>query len=113
MRKILALTAAVGLMAALAATAFAATKSVKVGDNWFVRSSGTPTVTVKKGDRVVWRNVGDSPHNVVVSRGPRKFRSDVLSSGDTYRKRLRVRGTYRIYCSIHGKADQSMRLVVK
>ena len=30
-------------------SALAATKSVKVGDNYFVRDSGTPTVNVEEG----------------------------------------------------------------
>ena len=110
MRKTLALTTA--LFAALAATALAATKTVKVGDNWFVRSSGVPTVTVKKGDTVKWTWVGDSSHNVIVQKGPVKFASPIKSSGSFKRKMTR-RGTYVLFCSLHGKADQSMMLVVK
>jgi plastocyanin len=110
MRKTLALTTV--LLAVLAATALAATKTVKVGDNWFVRTSGTPTVTVNKGDIVRWSWVGDSSHNVVVTRGPVKFRSAIKSSG-TYRRTMKTRGTYIIVCTIHGKSDQSMKLVVK
>jgi plastocyanin len=41
-----------------------------------------------------------------------KFRSSAKSSG-TYKRKLTRAGTYRIYCSIHGAADQSMKLVVK
>ena len=110
MRKTLALSAT--LFAVIAATALAATKTVKVGDNWFVRSSGTPTVTVKKGDTVKWSWVGDSSHNVVVTKGPVKFRSPIKTSG-TYKKRVTRKGTYTIVCTIHGKSDQSMKLVVK
>lgn len=111
MRKTLALMTV--LFAVLAATALAATKTVRVGDNWFVRSSsGTPTVTVNKGDTVKWSFVGDSSHNVVVTKGPVKFSSPIKSSG-TYKKVLRRRGTYTIVCTIHGKSDQSMKLVVK
>ena len=110
MRKTLALTLA--LFSVLAATALAATKTVKVGDNWFLRSSGTPTVTVKKNDIVRWTWVGDSAHNVVVTKGPVKFSSPVKNSG-AYRKKMTRRGTYIIVCTIHGKRDQSMKLVVK
>ena len=110
MRRTLALTLA--LFGVLAATALAATKTVKVGDNWFVRSSGVPTVTVNKGDTVRWSWVGDNSHNVVVTKGPVKFRSPIKSSG-TYRKTMKTRGTYIIICSLHGKSDQSMKLVVK
>ena len=110
MRKTLVLT--IALFAVLAATALAATKTVKVGDNWFVRASGTPTVTVKKGDTVKWTWVGESAHNVVVTKGPVKFTSPLKTSG-TYKKRLTRRGTYTIVCTIHGKSDQAMKLVVK
>ncbi len=110
MRKTFALT--IALFALLAATALAATKTVKVGDNWFVRSSGVPTVTVSKGTTVKWSWVGDSSHNVVVTKGPVKFSSPVKNSG-SYKKRVTRKGTYTIICTIHGKSDQSMKLVVK
>ena len=110
MRKTLALATA--LFAVLAATALAATKTVKVGDNWYVKSSGVPTVTVKKGDTVKWSWVGDSSHDVSVTKGPVKFRSPIKSSG-TYKKKMTRKGTYTIICTIHGKGDQSMKLVVK
>ncbi len=110
MRKTLLLMTA--LFAVLAASALAATKTVKVGDNWFVRPSGTPTVTVSKGTTVKWTWVGDKNHNVRVTKGPVKFASPIKESG-TFSKRMRRRGTYTIICDVHGKGDQSMKLVVK
>ena len=113
MRKLLVLALIVAASAILATQALAAgTRSVKVGDNFYVRPSGVPTVTVRKGTKVVWQFKGHSPHTVVVSSGPVKFRSSAKSSG-TFAKTLTKRGTYRIFCSIHGAADQSMKLVVK
>lgn len=113
MRKLLALVVLTLLSGVLAATALAATKTVKVGDNWFVRSSsGTPTVTVRAGDTVRWSFVGDAPHNVKVTKGPARFSSKTQSSG-IFRRRVTKRGTYRIVCTIHGASDQSMRLVVR
>ncbi len=113
MRKLLVLVLLTLLSGVLAATALAATKTVKVGDNWFVRStSGTPTVTVKAGDTVRWSFVGDAPHNVSVKKGPARFTSRTKSSG-IYRRRVTKRGTYKIVCTIHGGRDQSMRLVVR
>ena len=106
-----ALAATVAVSGVLAGPADSAT-SIKVGDNWFVRSKGVPKVTVKKGATVKWRWVGDSAHNVVVKKGPKKFSSSTMSSG-TYKKKLKKKGTYLIYCSIHGDKDQSMKLVVK
>jgi plastocyanin len=110
MRKTLLLATA--LCAVLAATALAATKSVKVGDNYFVRASGVPTVTVSKGTTVKWNFSGDSSHDVSVIKGPVKFRSSIKSSG-SFKKKVTKAGTYTIICTIHGKKDQSMKLVVK
>jgi plastocyanin len=111
MRKLLVLTIAVCALAALAATAFAA-KSVKVGDDYYVRPSGVPKVTVSKGTTVKWRFTGDSPHTVTVSKGPVKFNSGVKRSG-TFSKKLKKRGTYTIFCMIHGASNQKMKLIVK
>jgi plastocyanin len=111
LRKLLVPALAGAMLAILATQAFAA-RSIKVGDNYFVRASGVPTVTVSKGTTVSWRFAGDNLHNVVVRSGPVKFRSPAKSSG-TYRRKVTRAGTYRIYCSIHGARDQSMRLVVK
>ena len=72
---VLLTTAAITTAAAVAVPALAATKTVKIGDNYFVRDSGTPTVTVKKNDTVKWKFQGDSPHNVTVTSGPSKFKS--------------------------------------
>ena len=109
MRKLL-ITCLLGTLV-LAAPAAAKPKSVKIGDNWFVRPSGVPTVTVERNDTVRWNWTGDSVHNVVAS-GPASFRSGTKSSG-SYRRKVTKRGTYTIVCTIHGRSDQSMKLVVK
>jgi plastocyanin len=110
LRKPAAIAAAVLVPAALAAPALAVTKTVKVGDNWFVRSGTPTTVTVKKGTTVTWKWVGDNPHNVTVVKGPVKFKSSTKSSG-TFSKRMRRKGTYRLICTVHG-SGQRMTLKV-
>ena len=112
MRKLIILALAMGSLGVLASVAMAATKSVKVGDDYYVRLSGVPKVTVKKGTKVKWRFGTGTPHTVTVKSGPAKFNSGVKSSG-TYSKKLTKRGTYVIYCTIHGFRDQRMKLVVK
>jgi plastocyanin len=112
MRKLIALALVVGCLGVLATVAMAATKSVKVGDNYYVRSRGVPTVTVSKGTTVKWRFRGINPHSVTVKKGPAKFNSGVRNGG-SYRKKLKRRGTYTIYCTVHGARDQRMKLVVK
>ena len=114
MRKppiLVVLVIAGALLSVLSATAFAAT-SVKVGDNYFVRPTGVPTVTVDKGTRVKWVWKGESLHNVRSVSGPARVRSESMTSG-SYAKRMRKRGNYTIICTIHGGGDQKMKLVVK
>ena len=109
MRKLIVIAIAVCALVVLAATAMAATKSVKVGDNYFVRKSGVPKVTVSKGTTVKFNFAGaDAPHTVTRISGPR-----FTACAKTCRRTLRKRGTYRLYCVIHDRGDQSMRLVVK
>jgi plastocyanin len=114
MRKLIVVVLALAGCAGgvLAATALAATKSIKVGDNYYVRPSGVPKVTVSRGTTVKWNFRGASTHTVTVKSGPTHFRSCVRSSGSCKRK-LRKRGTYVIYCTIHGRSDMSMRLKVR
>ena len=112
MRKLIVVAISACALAVLAAGAMAATKSIKVGDDYYVRASGVPKVTVSKGTTVRWRFAGDNPHSVTVSKGPVRFNSGLKTSG-TYSKKLRKRGTYTIYCTIHGASDQKMKLVVK
>jgi plastocyanin len=113
MRRLLCLgLAALVAGVALATTAVGATRTISVGDNWFVRSSGVPGVTVNRGTTVRWRWVGRRRHNVRVSRGPVRFSSPTMRSG-TYRKRIFTPGRYTIICSIHGAGDQKMILRVR
>src|SRR3954447_187841 len=111
MRKLIILALAVGCLGVLASVAMAA-RSVKVGDNYYVRPQGVPKITVSKGTKVKWRFGTGTPHNVTVKSGPAKFRSPTKTSG-TYSRTLKKRGTYVIYCTIHGFSDQRMKLVVK
>ena len=114
MRRLLVALVLAGALAAaaFAIPALAATRSVKIGDNYFVRARGVPTVIVKRGSVVRWVWRGKSIHNVTVTRGPKKFRSPTKRKGTFSVKMTRV-GTYRIICTIHGPADQSMVLKVK
>jgi plastocyanin len=112
MRKLFLVVLALVAVAALAGSALASTKSVKVGDNYYVRSRGVPTVTVSSGTKVKWRFVTSTGHSVTVKKGPAKFNSGIRTGG-SYSKVLRKRGTYTIYCTIHGARDQRMKLVVK
>ena len=104
MRKLLLALLVVGLVAA---PAYAATRSVRLVDNRF----GPSTLSVRAGDTVVFRNAGESPHNAVTTgRSPQRFASPLLRSGQSYRRRLTRRGTYRIVCTLHAGMRMTLRV---
>jgi plastocyanin len=105
----IALIATTALVAATPAAA--ATRTVRLGDDWFVRDGSPRTVSVGKGDTVRWRWTGRDQHNVAVQSGPARFQSPLKRSG-TFSRKLRRRGTYRIICSIH-QPDMRMTLRVR
>jgi plastocyanin len=110
-RKLYLVAAAILAIAAVAVPAFAATRTVKVGDYFFVRKGSPPTVTVKRGTTVKWVWTGKTAHNVTVLRGPVKFASKTQVKG-TFSRRLTKPGTYSIVCTIHKALGQKMTLKV-
>ena len=110
MKRALAVMVACATCATLAAVASSATtRSIKIGDNYFVRSSGVPVITVTRNTRVTWRWTGDSLHDVRVSSGPVKFKSKVQTSG-TYSRTMRRAGTYTIVCRVHSGMKMRLRV---
>jgi plastocyanin len=99
------------LTLAIAAPAGAATRNVKVGDDYYVRAGNPPTVTVTRGTTVKWNWRGRRQHNVVVQRWPVSFQSALKRSG-SFKRKMRRAGTYRIVCSIHAP-DMAMTLKVR
>ena len=112
MPKLLIVPALVVAALAVGVPAASSARDVTVGDNYFVRPSGVPTVTVSKGTTVRWVWRGRSVHNVKVTQGPAKFGSASKRTG-TYSHKMTARGTYTLICTIHGASDQKMKLVVK
>jgi plastocyanin len=106
MRKPLALLLAVAAVAAalIAVPAYSASKTVQVRDNTFRPGS----LSVRRGDTVVFRWAGRNPHNVRVEEGPRTFQSRVQTRG-AYRARISRRGTYRLVCDIHPGMRMTLR----
>ncbi len=114
MRRLPAILVAAAAFATLTAApaSTATTRSVTVGDNYFVRDGSAQTLSVRKNTRVKWLWRGNSPHNVKVSRGPVRFSSRTMTTG-SYSKIMTRTGTYKIFCSVHGSSDQSMTLRVR
>jgi plastocyanin len=111
MRKLIASLFVVAVLGVVAAQAYAASRSVRVGDNYFVSKGSTKTITVKRGTRVTWHFRGSGLHNVDARKGPVHFRSSYKRSG-TFSKRLTKPGTYVIYCDVHSP-DMRMKIRVK
>jgi plastocyanin len=111
MRKLMVALVIAVLCSVLATQAFARTRSVKIGDDYFLHKGSPPTITIKKGARVRWRWKGSERHNVSVVRGPKKFHSDLMRSG-TYSHKFKKAGTYKIVCTIH-QPDMAMTIKVK
>ena len=112
MRKLIAPLVIAGLLGPAVAPAVAGA-AIKVGDNYFVRPSGVPTVTVAKGAKVTWKFRRARACTTCRSRkGPATFRSPTKSSG-TFTKKLTKKGTYTLICTVHGARDQKMKLVVR
>jgi plastocyanin len=77
----------------------ASTVTVKVGDFFFKPSHKT----VRRGTKVRFKWVGNSPHNVVKTKGPGgPIRSRITRKrGVNFVKRFKKPGTYRLICTLH------------
>ena len=111
MRVLITLIAGVALLSAAPAHG-AAKKTVTLGDNYF-----TPhTVKVKRGTTVTWSwpgfdQAGDV-HDLKLKSGPKgvkKFHSEAASTDYSFKRKLKVAGTYKLACTLH----EEMRMTIK
>jgi plastocyanin len=109
MRKLFIAVLIAAVSAVAASQALAASRSVKIGDDYFVRKGSTPTITVRKGSTVTWRFRGSALHNVAVTRGPVRFHSPYKDSG-SFSKKMRHAGRYTIVCTIHSGMKMKLRV---
>jgi plastocyanin len=74
-------------------------------------------MNIKSGTTVVWRwpsyfEAGDV-HDVKLARGPKgvkRFHSEAASSDYTFKRRLTVRGSYRVVCTLHEGMGTTIRV---
>ncbi len=61
------------------------------------------TITIKKGDTIVWTNNDVNAHTVTVTQGPApdKFDSNLLRQGQTFSHTFDIPSTYLYKCSLH------------
>jgi len=106
-----ALAAGAALLSAAPADAGAGkTKTIKLYDNYFAPDD----VKVAKGTTVKWKWPLDpiDVHDVKLKKGPsgvKKFHSEPASSGYAFKKTLKVKGTYKIICTLH----EEMKMTIK
>lgn len=80
--------------------------TVQVADSMFEPK----TITVKVGDKVVWEQTGQAPHNVKADDGSFDSNPDCsasnsgqcMGSGDTFERAFDTAGTIKYHCVIHG-----------
>jgi plastocyanin len=61
-----------------------------------------PSVTVHRGELVVWKDLDGYVTHSVTSRGEERFRSSpYLRAGDSHRVRFRRSGIYSYACRVH------------
>jgi plastocyanin len=97
-------TITVGLLAALFLL-----PSASLGDTFRVKAVDgddfrPKTRTVAKGDKVIWKNVDDSPHTVT-SYGSNWSKDTFLPAGERTDKKFRKRGTFKYRCELHSDLD--------
>jgi plastocyanin len=94
--------AAAAIPAAPSVAGKAPTKRVLVGDDYY----SPEKLKVAKGTIVVWKwlSVNGNTHDVKLKKGPKgvkRFHSDLAAADFTYKRKLRVKGTYSIICTLH------------
>ncbi|HEX6115648.1 MAG TPA: plastocyanin/azurin family copper-binding protein [Solirubrobacterales bacterium] len=82
--------------------------TVTVGDRFF----SEPNIEVRKGAEIEWDFKGSELHNVTLANGPVGIGSPNLDDGRTYSRKLKKKGTYRLFCALHPVQMQE-RVVVK
>jgi plastocyanin len=80
--------------------------TISVDDNFFEPKR----VTVEVGDKVTWKWDGFVAHNVVVKKGPQKFKSKIQSEGK-FSRTIKDPGRYRIVCTLHPGMTMRLRAV--
>ena len=108
-RLIALLVAVVAVAAAIAVPALAAeTKTVKVGPQ---RKFGPSSLTIRSGDTVKFQWTGKLPHNVVITKGPKRGTIAGVKTKGVVPKKFNTKGSYTIVCQIH--PGMTLKLTVK
>jgi plastocyanin len=112
-RRGLVIGAALLVVGVAPAYGAASTKTVKVGDNFYLPK----TVTVNRGTTVTWKwpgydEAGDV-HDVKLKTGPKgvkKFQSEAASTDYSFKRKLTVAGTYKLICTLHEEMTMTIKV---
>jgi plastocyanin len=110
-RLVPVLALAFALVPAAAGTGATKVKKVGIHDNYY----DPLKLKVKAGTTIKWvwpSDVGDT-HDVNLGRRPKgvkRFSSDLVATGYTFKRTLKTPGRYFIYCSLHD--DMTMTITV-
>ena len=111
-RAVTAVVAGAALLVSAVPAQAARHKTVNLGDNYY-----TPEILkVKRGTTVTWKwpgfeQAGDV-HDVKLKSGPKgvkKFHSEAASTDFSFKRKLKVAGTYKLVCTLH----HEMRMTIK
>ena len=88
-------------------------KTINVGDNYYAPK----TVTVAAGGTVTWKwpgyeEAGDV-HDLKLKSGPKgvkKFASEQASADYSFKRKLTVKGTYKLICTLHEEMTMTVRV---
>lgn len=113
LKRVAGLTAAAVLLAPSLGEARRAPvkRTVKVLDDYFSPAK----LTVPRGSTITWKwpeDVGDT-HDVRLidaPKGVKKFKSQEAAAAYAFRRKLRRKGTYRFFCSLHA---ETMRMTIR
>ena len=122
----IALPAAIAMVTLLARRTAVASQPVVTIKMLDVPAAFEPgTVTIKVGDTVEWRNVGNEVHHATTDpsmaincgdvgspAGAEPFDSGFLKPGATFSHTFKVAGTYRYACAVHETSGMIGKIVV-
>jgi len=86
-------------------SAFAATITVQVGDNFYTGPDGTNTIRMTRGDVLVFQYVGASSHPTMSDSSPTAWALFQMNSANvtkTFAANTFAVGTYPFHCTAHG-----------
>ncbi|MBY0376670.1 cupredoxin family copper-binding protein, partial [Patescibacteria group bacterium] len=67
------------------------------------------SITIKKGDTVIWTNKDSAPHTVTGNTGGPS--SDTLNKGQSYSFTFNTTGTFPYYCKIHPSMTANVTVI--